>query len=61
MPSTFTKSGGAGMSFLSGLENLEFFVGHLPLPVSTSPGRLVGGRINLRLTVKVDLYYKEWF
>ena len=43
MPSTFTKSGGADISFRSGPKILIFFVGQLPLPMSTSPERLVGG------------------
>ena len=32
----FSKSGRAGRSFRSGPDNLDFFVGQLPLPVSTS-------------------------
>ena len=40
--------GRAGSSFRSGTENLEFFLGRLPLPVSTSHGKLlVGGGSNV--------------
>jgi hypothetical protein len=39
----FLQSGGAGRSFRSGPENPDLFVGQPPLPVSTSPERLVGG------------------
>ena len=41
----FSKSGEAGKVFRSGPKNLNFFVGQLPLPVSTSPKKLVGGKI----------------
>jgi hypothetical protein len=38
----FSKSDGAGKSFWSGLENVDFSLGRLPLHVSTSPEKLVG-------------------
>ena len=42
----FWKSSGTGKSFRAGLKNPGFFVRQLPLPESTSPKRLIGGRIS---------------
>ena len=45
----FWKSKGVGKRFRVGPEISGFFVGQLPLPISTSPERLVGGKISSSL------------
>ena len=60
----FWKSGGAGTSFQSGLENSGFFVGQLPLPIYASPERLIGSRIlsseltHMKNVMLKDLHFK---
>jgi hypothetical protein len=54
----FSKSSGAGGNFQSGPENLDFFVGQLPLAASTSPERLVGVRILSAIT-NITLYEED--
>jgi hypothetical protein len=41
----FLEVGRAGISFRSGLENLDFQVGQLLLPESSSPKKFVGGNL----------------
>jgi hypothetical protein len=54
----FFEVGRGGRNFQSGPENLNFFVGQLPLPASTSPERLVGVRISSAIT-NITLYEED--
>ena len=65
MPSTFTKSGGAEVSFQSGPKNLDFLCGVVALARVYLPRKARRGRISSAKTwgsrVEVGLYLKDWF
>jgi hypothetical protein len=42
----FLKLDGADINFWSGPKTLDFFLGRLPLPVSTSPEELIKGGLS---------------